>query len=99
MVYHACSSPNEFFLLTEVASQLGYDELDDITREDMTLEVIIYVQAICSFFLCPNQGIPTRVRVLIPWSWVGPIRAAKLCHTRFKTAVFPGPGFELGTTG
>lgn len=28
-----------FFFLTEVASQLGYDDLDAVTTEDMTLEV------------------------------------------------------------
>ncbi|ESR60240.1 hypothetical protein CICLE_v10017811mg, partial [Citrus x clementina] len=29
-----------FFFLTEVASQLGYDDLDAVTTEDMTLEVL-----------------------------------------------------------
>jgi len=39
-------SPKGFFLFAEVVSRLGCDNLDEITREDMALEVVIFMQAI-----------------------------------------------------
>lgn len=53
------SSPNSVFHFTEVASRLGYDNLDDITREDMTLEVIIFYSSILLpfFFVEKNSGL------------------------------------------
>lgn len=57
---------NNFFLFTEVASQLGYDNLDHITTEDMTLEVINLIQSVFSLdssnqLLCLESSIYFRL--------------------------------------